>query len=295
MKNRQELKWFLDLLILSGFLTSFFLDVTGVILHQWLGVIVFFLALIHMLTHKEWLNKVVGNLLLKIAPRAKVYLVIDFLLLAGLTMIVITGLMISTWFNLILLNFDAWLTVHIYSSMSTLLLAVLKIGLHWRWIVLNTRKIFSSPQQTGILESSPSRGKAISRRDFLTTMGVVGLGSAIALSSALSKIKLVQSAALAENMETQATQQPTTTEAQATATQEQVQATQTTQTTQTTTASTATSVPQATATATIQPTAQTALVCSQTCRKGRHCSYPGQCHDYRDSNSNGLCDLGECG
>lgn len=289
MKNKQELKWFLDLIILSGFLVSFFLDVTGVILHQWLGVILFFLSLIHMITHKEWLNKVVGNLLLKIAPRAKVYLAIDFLLLAGLTMIVITGLIISTWFNLILSNYDAWLTVHIYTSMITLLFAVLKIGLHWRWIVLNTRKIFNSSQHTVVLDSSPSQVKAISRRQFLATMGVVGLGSAIALSSALSKIKLVQSAALSENLEKQAIQQPTATEVQATTTQEQVEATQTTA------ASTATPVPQVTTTATTQPTAQTALVCSQTCRKGRHCAYPGQCHDYRDSNSNGLCDLGECG
>jgi hypothetical protein len=32
----------------------------------------------------------------------------------------------------------------------------------------------------------------------------------------------------------------------------------------------------------------------RTCRKGKHCSFPGDCRDYVDSNGNGLCDLGEC-
>lgn len=29
------------------------------------------------------------------------------------------------------------------------------------------------------------------------------------------------------------------------------------------------------------------------CRKGKNCSFPGECHDYIDSNNNNLCDLGE--
>jgi hypothetical protein len=52
------------------------------------------------------------------------------------------------------------------------------------------------------------------------------------------------------------------------------------------------------ATATAVPTATVvaaqASTCTYKCPFQRHCSFPGRCGRYRDSNGNGQCDLGEC-
>ncbi len=284
-EKNNKLNWILDFLILAGFLISFFIDLTGLAVHQWLGVAVFILIVIHLINHWGWVEAVLSRFFGKTSPRARLYAAIDLLLLFGFVMIVETGLVISTWLNLTLNDFNTWVELHTYFSIGSLILTMIKIGLHWRWIVTVAGKLFRRSARNAAPAPLGST-QALSRRQFLVTMGVVSLGSAIAISNVLSKDKISETSVLASNVDPTSTQSATdiAAEVQPAATQEQVQATQP--------AATATSVPQATATT--QPTTQPIVSCSYGCRKGNHCSYPGQCHEYRDNNGNGLCDLGEC-
>jgi len=290
MKN-QKSNWLLDVVILLGFLVSFFLNLTGLTVHQWLGIAVFVGIVLHLVNHWSWVKSVFSKFFKKTSTRARIYALIDGLLLYGFVMIIETGLVISTWFNLNLTNYEVWLDIHIYSSIATLLLAVLKVGLHWRWIVKTAAKIFT-PELKRVpqgLTTAP-QVSGVSRRDFLVTMGLVGLGSALAISNVLPSLKEVSaSTEVAQN--TDATATTSATQVQATATSTQAQAA----------TAISTDEPSIVSAATAQPTAvptvatQNSLVCYATCPKGRHCSFPGQCGRYTDSNNNGLCDLGECG
>jgi hypothetical protein len=286
-ENNHKFNWILDFLILAGFLISFFIDLTGLEVHQWLGVAVFILIVLHLINHWGWVEAVLSRFFGKTSPRARLYAAIDLLLLFGFVMIVETGLVISTWLNLTLNDFNTWANLHTYFSIGSLILVLIKIGLHWRWIVTVAGKLFRGPSRPAT-PSPLGNTQALNRRQFLVTMGVVSLGSALAISNVLSKRKASDASLLANNVDLTSTQSAIkiAAEMQPAATQEQVQATQP--------PAIATSVPQATATATVQPTAQPVVSCSYGCRKGRHCSYPGQCREYQDSNSNGLCDLGEC-
>lgn len=283
MKN-SKINWFLDVVILAGFLVSFFLNLTGLAVHQWLGIAVFAGIVLHLVNHWSWVKSVFSNYFKKTSSRARIYALIDGLLLYGFVMIIETGLVISTWFNLNLTNYEVWLTIHIYSSIATLLLAVLKVGLHWRWIVKTASKIFTpgpKPVPQGL--TTAPQVAAVSRRDFLVTMGLVGLGSALAISNVLPSLKKVSaSTEVAQN-----------TDATATTAATQAQPTAAVSTDAPTAVPTATMQP--TAVPTTVPTAQNSLVCYATCPRGRHCSFPGQCGRYTDSNGNGKCDLGECG
>lgn len=288
--------WILDAIILVGFLLTFFLDLTGIILHQWLGVAVFLLIIVHLVKHADWVKTVFSRFLLKTPARTKLYWVIDFLMLFGMVVIVETGLMISTWFNLELANYLAWYDLHLYSSIATLALAAFKLALHWRWIASTTKKLFARQPQSAMPVAPLGNTAALSRRQFLTSMGVISLGSAMVIGNVLSKnglLKVSASSDAATALDATATSTQASTATQA-ATE-----TQPTQTTVAQTVDTATPTAEPTATATAAATSttvsQTTLVCSRSCRKGRHCSYPGQCHDYTDSDGNGLCDLGECG
>ena len=202
----------------------------------------------------------------------------------GVVVMVETGLMISTWFSLDLYNYAAWLDIHIYSSVITLGITVLKLGLHWRWIVCNAKKIFARrdtlriPQPlTPILMPLPVNQKSVDRRHFLILMGAVGAASAVAASNVFSKIKDVESATVTQSVtsSTKASLVPST------ATILPTTALQTS----------ATPAPVVTA----EPAATyTSPVTSCTVRCPRGCSYPGHCRRYTDANQNNRCDLGEC-
>ena len=306
--NKHKTNWYLDVILLLLFLILFFMDITGVALHQWLGVGLGLLIMIHLINHWDWVECIISRFFGKTSNKARLYAVIDALLLLGLVMIIESGLVISTWFNLTWIDYATWWEIHIYSAISTLVLTVIKIALHRTWIINTTRKIFAR-QAVSPAPLVPAGATAVSRRQFLAAMGLISLGSALAISNVLPRRSSAQATtAIATEEDLQIAQAAAAVQSEPTATQAAATATQL-EPTQTTTVSTEapTQVVEPTATAvptevpTVAPTATTAavassssLVCTRSCRKRRHCSYPGDCRDYTDQNGNGLCDLGEC-
>lgn len=260
MNKTSPSKWFIDVMLFTCFLVAFFLDQTGLELHQWIGVAAGALATYHLITHWAWISTVTERFFGKTSGQARLYYLIDVLLFSSFYVIGFTGLMISSWLNLSLTNYNLWLTVHIQSSIAALGLTVLKVGLHWRWIVTTAKKIFSAPgqpapQASAALRPAPiaataSTRQEISRRDFLKMMSAVGVVSLFALGSAASGLQDVSAGQ--ENAE-----------------QENRQSSQSTSSLDTSTQS-----------------------CSIQCN--RNCSYPGHCQRYVDSNGNNHCDHSEC-
>jgi len=51
MNKDQNSKWLVDITLFTGFVLAFFLDLTGLELHQWVGVAAGGLATYHLITH----------------------------------------------------------------------------------------------------------------------------------------------------------------------------------------------------------------------------------------------------
>lgn len=265
MKDTLKKRWLIDATLLVGFLVCFFLDLTGLVLHQWLGIAAGALAAYHLLSHGQWVSAVTRRFFGKTSPQARLYYLIDALLLAGFATMIGTGLVISSWLNLTLANYAAWRTVHILASMVTLLVTVLKIGLHQGWILSVGKRVFTPAQQANLpLPQTQLRQPArpqpmLGRRAFLELMGGVGIASLFALSST------VQSLAATSSTETT-----------------------------TTSSSTETTGSASTGSATASTASTTS--CTVRCTRGASggCPFPGRCGRYQDSTGNGKCDLGEC-
>ena len=281
-KTSSKTHWWIDLFLLIGFLAAFYVNLTGISLHQWLGLAITILALVHLILHWDWVTATFNRLFMKSSARARVYLLLDVLIMLGAAVMVETGLVISTWFNLDLPNYADWLDIHIYSSVITLGITVVKLGLHWRWIVCVAKKAFGKhaalpatrPLQP-VVVPVPVDQKRVDRRQFLMLMGAVSGVSVLAATNVLSKVNAVQSAAAtqlaaseAQSITTARTSTPPISTASTTLP-----------------AATATAIPQAAVVNTNQS-------CTVRCPRG--CSYPGHCRRYTDSNNNGRCDLGEC-
>ena len=263
MNTKQKTNWWIDLVLFFGFILTFFLDLTGVAAHQWIGIFIGALAAYHLFLHLNWVEAVSKRFFGKTSGQARVYYALDALLLIGFAAIAITGLGISTWLNLPIGNFTIWLNIHITVSIATLGLLLLKLALHWRWIARITHKIWGRPvlvpENNVVAQPVKVNSGYMGRRQFLQVMGVVGAASFLALVNA--------SKGLAES--TAALDDTDTTEDSATLTN--------------------------------SPTVSTAdsfysfssnSSCTVQCRK--NCAYPGHCHRYVDTNNSNHCDLSEC-
>jgi hypothetical protein len=295
--KRAKQNWWIDLVLFAGFILTFFLDLTGLPLHQWIGVGVGALIIVHLLVHENWL-KGITNKFAKSSNKSRFFLVLDILLLVGFYLILYTGIIMSTWLNLNLTNYSAWYTLHLWSSIITLQVLLVKVAAHWKWIV-NAVK----PQKKAV-ETLPAvnvntsvqpahTGKTLDRRTFLRDSLAVGavlffegtqivnLVRASASSNATSTQTEVQQASAAQETVSQATQQSTQAATQSAAVEQP--------------AGTATSVPTSVPTAVptaVQAQSSGASTCTVICNRG--CSYPGRCRRYVDNNGNGICDNTEC-
>ena len=176
-QDKQKRNWIIDAVLFGGFLVALWLDLTGLALHQWLGIAVGALAGYHLVAHWTWVEAVTSRLFGRANRQSRQFYAVDAGLAVGFATIAVTGLVISTWFDLGLASYAIWRNVHVLASVVTLALVVAKIGLHWRWIVSTARRrIFPPPAP--LRKTEPEQpvpvAAQIGRRDFVRLMAGVG-------------------------------------------------------------------------------------------------------------------------
>ena len=78
MQTRKQMwNWITDAILMVGFLVAFFLDLTGLALHQWLGAALGLLAGYHFLSHWDWVKSVAGRFLGQTSRQARRYFLLD--------------------------------------------------------------------------------------------------------------------------------------------------------------------------------------------------------------------------
>ncbi len=263
MKHKPITNWIIGAALFGGFILSLWLDLTGLALHQWLGLAVGALAVYHLAAHWRWVTAVSQRFFGRTSRQARTFYLIDAGLATGFAAIVVTGLAISTWLDLTLAGYAALRAVHVAASLATLALVVVKVGLHGRWIVSTARKhLLPEPARRGPAQPA-AISAANSRRDFLRLMGAVGAVALLGGLHALGSLNDGQAEASA------AASQTTRSNSQAADTSGARGARSST-----------------------NAASSGANACTVQCN--RRCSYPGHCRRYTDSNGNGRCDWGEC-
>lgn len=141
----------------------------------------------HLIVHWEWVEALTSRFFGRTTDQVRMYYLIDFGLLVGFILIFITGLIISTWFRLPLENYLVFRNWHIAISVSRLLLEVIKIAAHWRWIVKTLRNSGNFAKTSQIAPQPALVLVNTGRRDFLKLMGVVSAAAFLAATSALDQ------------------------------------------------------------------------------------------------------------
>ena len=311
MRNKQVFYWVVDLIILASLVLEYELDWTGLQVHELLGLAVFGIMLVHLLTHWRWVITVTGKVfesVSSVSSKATFCYVINAALLFLFSSIVITGLIISSLLNLPLAmqSYEFWRFLHVSVSYLTLVMVGLKLATHWKWIVnTTTRKIFRGKKDVPVV-AAKADSSSVSRRQFMAqtcvfsgAMVIAGVSYAAWMKKNLfaddSTVQAASTSVEAATAEPQIIYVTATPEQQVAAEAATV-VTEESSTVIEQPVVIATAVPTAIPTAiptSVRPAAASSSSGTTSVRCNRGCSYPGHCRRYEDTNGNNICDLSE--
>ena len=147
--NPTKVNLLLDAVIFVAFLLALDPRLTGIALHEWLGLAGAAAVVVHLLLHWEWIAGVTRRFLGRTSGAARLNYVVDALFFLDLIVISLSGLMVSQAL-LPLLGLAApggsfWLVAHSLSADVAVVLVAVHAALHWKWIVNAVRRTVWRP------------------------------------------------------------------------------------------------------------------------------------------------------
>lgn len=111
----------------------------GLVFHEWAGLVIGLFFLLHKVLNWSWIKKVTIGFIKRCPRRARLNYVLDVLLLAGMILMILSGIAIAKTIDFSWLNLGAsmrfWRVMHTSSSYITLALFGIHLGLHWKWVL----------------------------------------------------------------------------------------------------------------------------------------------------------------
>ncbi len=160
MSNTKRLG--LDAALLVLLVIAFVPKATGIAIHEWLSLALAGGLLVHMVVNWEWVLKVSARFFDRLRTASRINLLIDASTFLSAVTVMVSGLAIS---QVVLAASGAatapgatWYMLHSLSARTTMLLSLVHVALHWRWIVSTTRRAWNgSPGSFSTPEMVPIR------------------------------------------------------------------------------------------------------------------------------------------
>src|SRR5512133_3082371 len=142
-----------NLLVDSGIFAAFLVAMeprlTGIAVHEWLGVAFAGTILVHLLLHWKWIIQVGRSFFVKLFHTSRLKFVVDSLLFVAFLTVMLSGMMISRsvlpFLNLQLGRSFIMTRLHTVSTSAMLLMVGLHFALSWDWVVGMVRRYILSP------------------------------------------------------------------------------------------------------------------------------------------------------
>ncbi len=151
-KSTTRSKFFLlfDVGMTLALLVLMSVALTGLALHEWLGIAFIAVLVLHLLLHWQWIAGATLRWLRSLSWQMRLTYLLDVLLFIAMTLVIFSGLAISEAALPLMgitssRNF-AWRAIHSASSNGVLVLISLHIALNWRWIVAVAQRILPKLQ-----------------------------------------------------------------------------------------------------------------------------------------------------
>ena len=133
-----KLDFWVDTFLLGGFLAAQSFRLTGINIHEWVGVAMGIALIAHITLHWEWVVRTTTRLVAKKPGRDTLRWANDLLVMGAMTLTVASGILSSRvvlpLFGIGAGSSDFWLEVHFKMAYFSLFLIGLHVALNWRWI-----------------------------------------------------------------------------------------------------------------------------------------------------------------
>jgi Domain of unknown function (DUF4405) len=139
----------IDIILAVSFLALMSVNLTGLLIHEWWGIGLMLLVIVHLLSQWDWTISSSRTFFSRLTQRIRVTYVLNWALFIAGVLVFFSGLVISenalpalglslgTRGGTSLFGF--WHQMHTLSADAVLILAGIHLGLNWRW-VLNAMK-----------------------------------------------------------------------------------------------------------------------------------------------------------
>lgn len=124
----------LDGALLLGFLIAANPSMTGLSLHEWLGLAIAVPALFHLIINWEWVIRVVRTAIAKVRATSRLNFVVDLALFVLAVAVTLSGVLVLPGVASALGASTVWYRVHSAASNATVVVLLAHFALHWRWM-----------------------------------------------------------------------------------------------------------------------------------------------------------------
>jgi hypothetical protein len=143
---RTRLDFWLDAFLLVAYTLAYSLGFTGLADHEWIGIGLGVVLLVHLTLHWDWVVRTTRKLL-RPGGRERFIWGVNLLLLVTMTLCIASGILISE-VALPELGITSpaspfWRQMHSTTATLTLILVPIHVALRWRWIVGVARRMAS--------------------------------------------------------------------------------------------------------------------------------------------------------
>ena len=149
---RIRLDFGLDSAIFAGFLLAEAFGFTGLAIHEWLGLALGVVLLVHLTLHWDWVIRTTGRMLSR-RGRDRFSWLVNLALLVSMTVCILSGILISQValprLGFALSGSGPWRGLHGTTATITLFLVGVHVALRWRWIVRVARRILPRRRTRG--------------------------------------------------------------------------------------------------------------------------------------------------
>lgn len=149
--NRSRRLFWVDVSMFALFLLVINVPMTGLTIHEWLGILIGGVMVAHLIQHADWVASMFQRVLAATSLQNRVNYLMMIGLFIGFASIIISGLLISQ----VALPFVGytptggpfWLWLHLSSVGWVVALVAIHVAMNWKWIASTTERLVFAPVQ----------------------------------------------------------------------------------------------------------------------------------------------------
>jgi hypothetical protein len=148
--SRHALRLFVvDIAVFVLFVLVMDVPLTGLGVHEWLGIAIAIGLITHLVQHTNWIVTTTRRLLFATSWRNRMNYLMMVALFLAFVAVIASGLIISEvalpWLGITTSPEGFWVWLHLASVSAVLWLTALHVALNWKWIVTTTRRHVTTP------------------------------------------------------------------------------------------------------------------------------------------------------